>query len=198
MTITRTVTGTVLKPDGTAYTDWALVFKLVSDIISDGVVIPSYAIEIITDSSGDFITALAVPTTGTAHYIVKFKNLVIYEFNLSSGSSIGLNEIISIATVASDPNYITELTSLTITYTDADLELTSAHEYVWSDGTVTITLPASTGQGDVYFISNQGSGTITPAVTGTDTINGTTPLVIPANTIAYYVDAEVGNWHSNW
>lgn len=27
---------------------------------------------------------------------------------------------------------------------------------------------------------------------------GTTPLTIPANTIAYYVDAESGNWHSNW
>jgi len=198
MAILRTVTGTVLKPDGTVYTDWALIFRLVSDIISDGAVIPSYSVEIITDSSGDFITSLAVPTTGTAHYIVKFKNLIVYEFNLAAGSSIGLNEIISIATVASDPNYITELTSLDITYTAVDLQITAAHEYVWSDGTVTITLPATTGSGDVYFISNQGSGTITPAVTGLDTINNTTPLTIPANTIAYYVDAEAANWHSNW
>lgn len=198
MTITRTVTGTVLKPDGTVYTDWALIFRLVNDIISDGVVIPSYSVEIITDSSGDFITTLAVPTTGTAHYIVKFKNLVVYEFNLSSGASIGLNEIISIATVASDPNYITELTSLNITYTSVDLQITTAHEYVWSDGTVMITLPATTGSGDAYFIANQGVGTITPAVTGSDTINSTTPLTIPANTIAYYIDAEAGNWHSNW
>ena len=43
-----------------------------------------------------------------------------------------------------------------------------------------------------------GSGTITPAVTGSDTINKTTPLTIPTMTIAYYVDAEAGNWHSNW
>ena len=198
MTIMRTVTGTVLKPDGTVYTDWALIFRLVNDIISDGVVIPSYSVEIITDSSGDFITTLAVPTTGTAHYIVKFKNLVVYEFNLASGSSIGLNEIISIATVANDPNYITELTSVNITYTAVDLQITAAHEYVWSDGTVTITLPATTGSGDAYFIENAGVGTITPATTGSDTINGATPLTIPANTIAYYIDAEAGNWHSNW
>ena len=198
MTILRTVTGTVLKPDGTAYTDWALTFRLVSDIISDGAVIPSYSVEIITASSGNFITELVVPTNGTAHYIVKFKNLIVYEFNLSAGSSIGLNEIISIATVASNPNYITELTSLDIIYTDVDLQITSAHEYVWSDGTVTITLPASTGSGDVYFIDNSGTGTITPATTGTDTVNSTTPLTIPTMTIAYYVDAEVGNWHSNW
>ena len=157
MATTRTVTGTVLKPDGTVYTDWALVFKLIDDIISDGDVIPGHSIEITTDGSGDFSTTLAVPTTGTAYYSVQFRNLVIYEFNLAAGASIGLNEIISIATVASDPNYITELTSLDITYTDVDLDITAAHEYVWSDGTVTITLPASTGSGDVYFISNQGT-----------------------------------------
>ena len=198
MATTRTVTGTILQPDTTVYTSWAVIFTLVNDIISDGDVVPSHAVEVTTDSSGDFTTTLAVPDSGTAEYKATFRNLVEYDFNLASGSSIGLNEIISIATVAVDPNYITELTSLKITYTDADLELTAAHEYVWSDETVTITLPASTGSGDVYFISNQGSGTITPAVTGSDTINGTTPLVIPANTIAYYVDAEVGNWHSNW
>lgn len=198
MATTRTVTGTVLKPDGTVYTNWAVMFTLLSEIISDGDVIPKNSVEITTDSNGDFSTTLAVPDSGTAYYNLRFQTGYSYDFNLAAGSSIGLNEIISIATVAVDPNYITELTSLKITYTDVDLELTAAHEYVWSDETVTITLPASTGSGDVYFISNQGSGTITPAVTGTDTINGTTPLVIPANTIAYYVDAESGNWHSNW
>lgn len=198
MTINRTVTGTVLKPDGTAYTDWALTFRLVSDIISDGAVIPSYSVEIITDSSGDFITELVVPTNGTAHYIVKFKNLIVYEFNLSAGSSIGLNEIISIATVASDPNYITELTTLDITSKTADYEITAADEYIRCDGTFTVTLPATTGSGDVYFIANVGTGTITVAVTGSDTINGTTPLTIPTMTIAWYCDAVAGNWDSNW
>lgn len=198
MATTRTVTGTILKPDGTAYTDWAVKFSLLAEIISGGAVIPKYTIDITTDSNGAFSTTLMVPDSGTALYKLYFPSGYSYEFNLSSGSSIGLNEIISIATVASDPNYITELTSLNITYTAVDLQITAAHEYVWSDGTVTITLPASTGSGDVYFINNQGVGTITPAVTGSDTINGTTPLTIPANTIAFYVDAEVGNWHSNW
>ena len=198
MATTRTVTGTVLKPDGTVYTDWAVRFTLLAEIISDGDLIPRNTVEITTDSNGDFSTTLTVPDSGTALYKLYFPSGYSYEFNLASGSSIGLNEIISIATVASDPNYITELTSLDITYTAVDLQITAAHEYVWSDGTVTITLPASTGSGDVYFISNQGSGTITPAVTGSDTINDTTPLTIPPMTIAYYVDAEVGNWHSNW
>ena len=198
MANTRTVTGTILKPDGTVYTDWAVKFSLLAEIISDGAVIPKYDVEVTTDSSGDFSTTLCVPDSGTAYYRLTFRSGYSYDFNLAGGSSIGLNEIISIATVASDPNYITELTSLTITYTAIDLQITSAHEYVWSDGTVTITLPASTGSGDVYFLEATSTGSVTPAVTGSDTINETTPLVIPANTIAYYVDAEVGNWHSNW
>ena len=198
MATTRTVTGTVLKPDGTVYTNWAVMFTLLSEIISDGDVIPRNSVEITTDSNGDFSTTLAVPDSGTAYYNLRFQTGYSYDFNLASGSSIGLNEIISIATVASDPNYITELTSLTITYTAIDLQITAAHEYVWSDGTVTITLPASTGSGDVYFVSNQGVGTITPAVTGSDTINNTTPLTIPTMTTVFYVDAEAGNWHSNW
>lgn len=198
MATSRTVTGTVLKPDCTVYSDWAVKFSLMAEIISGGDVIPRYTVEITTDSNGDFSITLTVPDSGTAHYNVAFQSGYSYEFYLASGSSIGLNEIISIATVASDPNYITELTSLNIIYTAIDLQITAAHEYVWSDGTVTITLPATTGLGDVYFISNQGTGTITVAVTGSDTINGTTPLIIPANTIAYYVDAEICNWHSNW
>ena len=196
---TRTLTGTIKKPNGTVYSNAILTIALRTNIVSSSTFIPKTNISVTTDSNGEFSVDLYVPDTGTAIYEISFSEggyrLI---FNLGSGSTIDLSELVILDTISTDPNYITELTSLDITYTDADLELTAAHEYVWSDEKVTITLPASTGSGDVYFISNQGSGTITPAVTGTDTINGTTPLVIPANTIAYYVDAEIGNWHSNW
>ena len=192
----RTVTGTILKPDGTVYTDWAVRFSLKSEIISGGDVIPRYTIEITTDSNGDFSTTLTVPDSGTASYNVAFPSGYSYDFNLASGSSIGLNEIISIATVASDPNYITELTSLDITSVTADYEITAADEYIRCDGTFEVTLPATTGSGDVYFIANVGTGTITPVVTGSDTINGTTPLPIYGTDCHWFVDAEVGNWDS--
>ena len=198
MANTRTVTGTVLQPDGTAYTDWAVRFYLLREIISDGDAIPKQKIEVTTASNGTFTITLAVPDSGTTSYKLEFPTGYSQDFDLAAGSSIGLNEILSIPTVAADPNYITELTSLNITYTDVDLQITSAHEYVWSDGTVTITLPATMGKWDVYFVSNQGTGTITVATTGSDTINGTMPLTIPTMTTTFYVDAEVGNWHSNW
>ena len=193
----RTLTGTIKKPDGTVYSGVILTFSLKDNIISSSIFVPKTSIQITTGTDGTFTVALYVPDSGTAAYeLVSSVGGYQQPFNLASGSSIDLADILSIPTVASDPNYITELTSLTITYTDADLQITSAHEYVWSDGTVTITLPASTGSGDVYFIANQGAGTITVAVTGADTINDTTPELIYSDSAKWYVDAEVGNWHS--
>ena len=196
---TRTLTGTIKKPNGTVYSNAILTISLRTNIISSSIFIPKTNISVTTDLNGEFSVDLYVPDTGTAIYEISFSEggyrLI---FNLGSGSPIDLSELFILDTISADPNYITELTSLDITYTDVDLQITPAHEYVWGDGTVTITLPATTGKGDVYFVSNQGSGTITVAVTGSDTINGTTPLTIPANTVVFYVDAEVGNWHSNW
>jgi hypothetical protein len=198
MTI-RTVTGTIKKPNGIVYGNAILTIALRTDIISSSIFVPKTNISVTTDSNGQFSVDLYVPDTGTAIYeIILSEGGYRLIFNFGSGSIIDLSELVILDTISVDPNYITELTSLNITYTAIDLQITAAHEYVWSDGTVMITLPATTGLGDVYFISNQGSGTITVAVTGSDTINGTTPLTIPTMTIAYYVDAEIGNWHSNW
>lgn len=196
MTI-RTVTGTIKKPNGTIYSNAILTIALRTNIVSSSTFIPKTNISVTTDSNGEFSVDLYVPDTGTAIYEISFSEggyrLI---FNLGSGSTIDLSELVILDTISVDPNYITELTSLDITYTDVDLQITSAHEYVWSDETVTITLPASTGQGDVYFISNQGSGTITVAVTGSDTVNGIAPLPIYGTDCHSFVDAEVGNWHS--
>ena len=112
MANTRTVTGTVLKPDGTVYTDWAVKFTLLNEIISGGAVIPRHEIEVTTASDGTFTKTLTVPDSGTTTYRLTFQTGYSYDFNLASGSSIGLNEIMSIATVAADPNYITEFVNL--------------------------------------------------------------------------------------
>ena len=174
---TRTVTGSVLNQDGDPWVG-SVLFELLQPIISNGDVFPAGVLSVALDANGDFETELGVPSSGTALYKLTLPDDYKQIFYLGAGSSIDLSEILSIPTVSVDPNYITELTSLTITYTAIDLQITAAHEYVWSDGTVTITLPASTGSGDAYILEST--------------------LTIPVNTIAYYVDAELGNWHSNW
>jgi len=198
MANTRTVTGTILKPDGTVYTTWAVKFALLTEIISDGAVIPRYEVDVTTASDGTFTKTLTVPDTGTAYYRMTFPTGYSYDFNLADGSSIGLNELMSIATVAADPNYITELTTLDIKSKTATYAILAGDEYIRCNGTFTVTLPAATGSGNAYIVANVGTGTITVATTGGDTINGTTPLTIPTMTIAYYIDGVADNWDSNW
>lgn len=196
---TRTLTGTIKKPNGTVYSNAILTIALRTDIVSSSIFIPKTNISITTDSNGEFSVDLYVPDTGTAIYeIVVSEGGYRLIFNLGSGSTIDLSELVILDTISVDPNYITELTSLTITNATANYAITSADEYIRCDGTFTVTLPPATGSGEVYFIANVGTGTITVAVTGSDTVNGTTPLTIPTMTIAYYVDAVAGNWDSNW
>ena len=196
---TRTLTGTIKKPNGTVYSNVILTIALRTDIVSSSIFVPKTNISVTTDSNGQFSVDLYVPDTGTAIYEIIFSEggyrLI---FNLGSGSTIDLSELIILDTISVDPNYITELTQLTITSATATYTVLASDEYIRCDGTFTVTLPATTGSGDVYFIANVGTGTITPVVTGSDTINGTTPLTIPTMTIAYYVDAVAGNWDSNW
>jgi len=195
---TRIVTGTILKPDGTVYTAAAIIIKLKDDIVSSGVVVPKYDVFITTSATGTFSVALYVPDSGTCTYELILATGYSYEFELGSGSSIGLSEIVSIPTVSEDPNYITELTSLSITTITDAATLSTLYDYWRCNGTFTVTLPAATGSGDAYIVANVGTGTITVATTGGDTISGTTPLTIPTMTIAYYIDGIADNWDSNW
>jgi len=195
---TRTVTGTIKKPDGTVYGE-ILTIYLKDNIISSSIFIPKTSIQVTTASDGTFTVDLYVPDTGTASYELVFA-VAEYQvpFNLGAGSSIDLSEILSIPTVAVDPNYITELTTLDIKSKTATYAILAGDEYIRCNGTFTVTLPAATGSGDAYIVANVGTGTITVATTGGDTISGTTPLTIPTMTIAYYIDGVADNWDSNW
>ena len=200
--MTRTITGQVFRPDGTPWSGGVVKFELRTSFSTSTTVYPKYVHSETLDVNGEFNIDLAVPDTGAVLYKIILPDNLAYEVYLEAGAPTNLQTLITIATTASSPNDLQVLLDannvLTITNVDDTYTVLSTDEYLRCNGTFEVTLPASTGSGDVYFIANIGTGTITPVVTGSDTINGTTPLVIPANTIAYYVDAEAGNWHSNW
>ena len=108
---TRTITGTVKAPDDTVYTGVALTFTLDEEIISSGVLVERYAVEITTETDGTFETALYVPDTGTALYHIILTNGEQYDFNFSIGAAVTLDEIISVAVTASESDYWLNLTS---------------------------------------------------------------------------------------
>lgn len=103
MTI-RTITGTVLQPDGTAYSDVSISFMLKEEIISSSVVVPIYEVKIITNSSGVFSVDLYVPDTGTCLYTVILHSGNSQDISLGAGSSIDLSTLLSIAASSSTPD----------------------------------------------------------------------------------------------
>ena len=70
-------------------------------------------------------------------------------------------------------------------------------ETIRCDGTFTVTLPAATGSNAMYLVINVGTGTITIATTGGDTVNGAAPNTITTLKSAWYLDGVADNWDTN-
>ena len=65
---TRTITGTIVRPSGAAWSAATLVFRLRARfVVAADVVLPERVMAT-TDEDGAFSVALAVPDTGTASY----------------------------------------------------------------------------------------------------------------------------------
>ena len=198
----RTVTGQILYPDGTAWSGGIVKFQLVEGFETSTTVYPKKTHEETLDASGEFSIDLAVPDSGTAWYRITLPDYNVYDVYLEAGAATNLQTLITIASTAEDANDLqTMIDSNNVikkTTITENTTLSTLYEYYGCIGTFTTTFPASTGSGDVFIIVNVGAGNITPVTTGGDTVNGTTPNVIPPMTIAYYIDAVAGNWDSNW
>lgn len=73
---------------------------------------------------------------------------------------------------------------------------TAAIDYVYlCSGTFTITLPTTVGNTNLYTIKNIGSGVITVATTGGETIDGSATASIPVQWTSYDFVAASGNWN---
>ena len=81
------------------------------------------------------------------------------------------------------------IVTVTNTYVVLDTD-----EEVRCDGTFTVTLPAATGSALGYAIKNIGTGTITLAAAGSDTIDGEATQTILTLDAITVVDADAGVW----
>lgn len=73
---------------------------------------------------------------------------------------------------------------------------TAGTDYVYlASGTLTLTLPTSVGNSNLYTAKNIGAGTITIATTGGETIDGSTNLILPLQfTSVDLISNNSGNW----
>lgn len=73
---------------------------------------------------------------------------------------------------------------------------TASTDYVYlCSGTFTITLPATSGNTNLYTIKNIGAGVITVATTGGETIDGSATASIPVQWTSIDLVASSGNWN---
>jgi hypothetical protein len=72
--MTRTLTGTIYKPDGTAWAGGVVTIELLEGFTTSTEVYPPTSHAETLDSNGQFSTALGVPDTGTAHYKITKPN----------------------------------------------------------------------------------------------------------------------------
>lgn len=129
----------------------------------------------ITTSSG---TNLSLTTTGTSGPATYNNGTGVLNIPIYSAGSGGISR--SISTVS--------------TTTAAGAAASTDYVYLCS-GTFTITLPATTGNTNLYTIKNIGSGVITVATTGGETIDGSATASIPVQWTSYDFVAASGNWN---
>jgi len=73
---------------------------------------------------------------------------------------------------------------------------TSGTDYVYLViGTTTLTLPTAVGNSNLYTIKNVGTGIVTVATTGGETIDGATTQVMPVQFTSIDVISDTANWN---
>lgn len=196
---TRTVTGTLYHLDGTAWENGVVKFALVEPFQTATETYPKEEHSETADSNGAISITLGVPDTGTAKYRIELPDGKKYIVYLASGAATTLESLLTIAGSAVaqdavqtivDANNVLSITHVTTTYVVLDSD-----DVVLCDGTFTVTLPPATGSGATYVIRNIGSGDITLAADGTDTINGDGTIAIISGYWNGVIDCADGVWY---
>jgi len=111
---TRTVIGTLFYPVGGAV--WAgadLAFTLLTPFGAGSSSYPGYTQTVVTDGSGAFSIALAVPDTNAARYRVVISDTGVretaFEFSLATGATIDLATLLVASASTADPNSLQAL-----------------------------------------------------------------------------------------
>jgi hypothetical protein len=195
---TRTITGTIRHNDDTPWAGGIVKFRLMEAFETATEVYPKETHAETLDAAGQFSITLAVPDTGTAHYFIITPDGAQYECYIEDGPPTDLMTLLLIAgsevsqdavQTLIDANNVMAITNVNTTYTVLDTD-----EWIRCDGTFTVTLPPATGSGECYVVMNVGTGIITVAGDGADTINGEATATINSLDSLLVVDVAANIW----
>ena len=103
---TRTITGTIVRPSGAAWSAATLTFKLRARFVVDSDTVLPDRVTATTDEDGAFSVALAVPDTGTASYEFTAPAGGSAVFYLEAGAPIELAVLLAARGVSVSPDAV--------------------------------------------------------------------------------------------
>ena len=104
--LTRTITGTIYRPNGAAWPNATLTFKLRARFVVDSDTVLPDRVTATTDEDGAFSVALAVPDTGTASYEFTAPVGGSAVFYLEAGAPIELAVLLASRGVSVSPDAV--------------------------------------------------------------------------------------------
>jgi hypothetical protein len=106
---TRTVYGTVRKPDGDPYMGYVINFRLENMLVLETTFYPPSDKKAATDANGYFSIGLTVPSDGTTVYRVTMGNQMrSYPVNIGPGGEIDLVSLLALENVIIPQSGLTE------------------------------------------------------------------------------------------
>ena len=98
---TRTITGTIRKPDGTAWASATVTFKLQTNFATaTDATIPHSTVTATTDVNGDFSVSLEVPATNAWRWHCILPDNSLFAFNFGAGPTTTLHALIADANLS--------------------------------------------------------------------------------------------------
>ena len=92
---TRTITGTVLYPDGSAWVGGKVKFQLIRGFATTDEYFPAETHTEVLDSSGQFSTEIGVPDSGTVEYKITTPDKVNHSVDIGDGETATLQELLA-------------------------------------------------------------------------------------------------------
>ncbi len=201
MATLRTVTGTIKKLDGSAWASWSVIWQLIEEFVSGTETVLPWATPttLTTDSNGQFSIALAVPSSGTAHYQFTLPDGRIYDAYLATGSAIDISTIIvttQTAVAANDLQVLLAQAAKAVAYSiSSERSMDGSEDLIeFLTGTFAQHLVTATGSKKACGYVNSGAGTITLTAQGGDLINGSSTRTLAAGMAITLMDIAANRW----
>lgn len=203
---TRSVTGSVLKPDGTAWYPGNVTFELMAAFETSTTVYPAMRYTEALDAAGAFSVVLSVPDggTATAHYKIGLPDGTEHQVYIAAGATVDLATLLTIAGTSAAQDDLQTLmdTASTLATRDVavsdDIEDTDEVLFATVAG-ITLTLPAATGSKKPYCVKNVTSGgsagSIYLAAQSGETIDGVATQTISSMMWTVVIDRATDTWN---